>query len=196
MKNITFVVSHLCSGSSELISFLNNNPRILIRTLGHSYDHPIALEHLFSLGHKLGNAAAIYGDHILYNHNFGCKAFYKFSKFIYVIRSAKSTLKEIMFEKNEYSELQASRYYAFRLRRIYEMARQTPGAVLLTWDNIFSKLGSDLIDNYLNLKEKIQFGDLPPNPQSDVDPDILNYSQDIYEKYLFKLKQLNLTLVN
>ena len=49
----------------------------------------------------------------------------------------------------------AKRYYCFRLRRLYEMAKKTPGAIFLTWDDIKSKKKLELVENYLNIKEKI-----------------------------------------
>lgn len=196
MKNIIFIVSHFCSRSFELISFLNKNPRIEIQTSGLSYDHPSVLEHLFNKGHKLDNAAAIYGDHILHNHNFSSKAFYNFSKFIYVIRSAKSSLKEFMYEKKDYSAVEAGKYYAFRLRRMYEMAKNTPGSVFLTYDNISNNKGADLIENYLNLKENIVFGEFANKETIDLPADVINFAEDCYEKYLYYFKQLDLKLVN
>lgn len=197
--NIVFVVSHLGSGSSGLVTILNENPRIDISNKNLSYEHPSVLEYLFSLGHKLDNTAAIYGDQILFNKDLGCRAFYDFSKFIYVIRPPKFTLNELVYQRNEYDESTAENYYAFRLRRMYEMARDTPGAVFLTWDDLRQGRGLNLIEEYLNLKTPLVslpelFQDLTTSKV--VAADVLKRTEDCYEKYLYYFRNLNLQQVN
>lgn len=194
MKTVLFVASHLCSGSNELISVLNENERIQINTTKLVYEHPSVLDNLFSLGHKLDNSAAIYGSQLLYNTSLSCNAFYDFSKFIYVVTPAKPTLNRIKKELEEYTELSACRYYCFRLRRLYEMARHTPGAVFLTGDDLKNKNGSNLIDEYLNLKTPTDFGNLSMvEPETDdFDTSLLEEAQDSYEKYLYRFNRLDL----
>lgn len=191
-----FIASHLHSGSAEFISALNLNPRIDIKNLGLSYDHPTNLEYLFSRGHKLNNSAAIYGDQILYNKDFSCKAFYKFSKFIYIIGSAKDTLEQILTNYSELDELRATRYYCFRLRRLYEMARETPGAVFLTKENLSDPKASELIECYLGLTSSIPIIKLSENKsEKQISYKLLTSAQDCYERYLFLFKQINLKLI-
>ena len=194
MHNILLVASHLFSGSDTLLKILNENKRIDLTENLLSYDHPSTLEHLFDNGHKLDNTSAIYGGQIIFNKDFSCKAFYSFTKFIYLIRPAKPTLWEIKTNKEEYSELTACRYYCFRLRRIYEMARSTPGAILLTYDDLSSRKGLDLIQEYLNLAQPLVSQKLLEPKEEDFSSFLMNTAQDCYEKYLYHLKQLDLKI--
>jgi hypothetical protein len=177
------------------MTILNDNERIDLTDHLLSYDHPSSLNYLFSLNHKLDNAAAIYGGQILFNKDFSCKAFYDFAKFIYVVRPAKQTLNEIKIGKKEYSELSACRYYCFRLRRIYEMARSTPGAILLTRDDILSQKGLDLIQDMLGLKQVLVPQDIPERQVDNFSSQLVDKAQDCYEKYLYHLKQLDLKTI-
>jgi len=195
MRNILFLSSHLFSGSNELATVLNENSRIDLIEHLLTYDHPIVLDYLYNRGHKLDNTAAIYGGQILFNKDFGCKAFYDFSKFIYVIRSAKPTLNAIKRYRKEYSELTACRYYCFRLRRIYEMARSSPGSVFLTEENFATRQGMDLIGNHLNLKEPLRIPNVPEVVEDDFSSQLIAKAQDCYEKYLYHLKQLDLVKI-
>jgi phytoene dehydrogenase-like protein len=192
MHNILFVVSHLYSGANHLIQTLNEHPRIEIQNLNLSYDHPSVLEYLFSQGHKLDNAAAIYGDRIYLNKDFSCKAFYGFSKFIYVVRPPKSTLNEMVRREN-FDEKAALRYYQYRLRRMYEMARNTPKAVYLTWDDLQKAESLEIIEEYLRLKTPLEFKPYPVFEPEGVATDIVEEAQDTYERHLYQIKQLNLS---
>src|SRR5581483_5367312 len=129
MKQVTIVVSHEGSGSSALCSLLDKNSRIQWCKPNIIYDHPFSLEKITSISHKLKNAAAIWLDEILYNHYFSSKILYEWCRFIYVIREAKPTLSLITESRADL--LGKARYYTYRLRRICEMARRTPGAVLV-----------------------------------------------------------------
>jgi len=191
MRNILFVASHLYSGSDSLIRDLNENERILIHNLQLSYEHPTNMEYIFSLGHKLNNSAAIYGDHLLFNKDFSSKSFYEFSKFIYVIRPAKPVLNEIFFHEKSMTELCVLRHYSFRLRRLYEMAKHTPGSIFLTCDQFES--ANELIADYLQLKEPLNISKFVPTDIHDkMSHKIVKQAQDCYERYLFDFKNLNL----
>lgn len=196
MKKVLFVTSHLGSGSTDLVEILNDNNRVQIYNQGAEYDHPTSLDWLFEAGHKNTTAAAIYGDHLLFNMNLTCKRLYDVCHFIYFVRPARATLNEIA-KTCRYSEQGMFNYYVFRLRRIYEMAKRTPGAVLLTWENAKQGKGFDLIEDYLGLNTN-----LSPEHQHFVArfPDQVNYSvigkaEEAYEKYLFHMKHLNLRQV-
>jgi hypothetical protein len=193
MRNILLVASHLFSGSNALLGVLNENNKIDLIDDLLSYDHPSVLEYLFEFGHKLDNSSAIYGGQILFNKDLSCKIFYDFAKFIYVIRPAKPTLNEIKLNRKEYSELTAYRYYCFRLRRIYEMARSTPKAVLLKNDDIYSQEGLDLIQDYLDLKQPLILQKLLEIKEEETfSSSLVDKAQDCYEKYLYHLRQLDL----
>jgi hypothetical protein len=193
MKKVVFIVSHLGSGSDELVRVLNENPRVIIHQSEQVYSHPDDLDWLFSQGHKLDNAAAIYGHHLLQNMFLTSESFYNICKFIYVIRPAKPSLNIIL---NKYTPLTASRYYCFRLRRICEMAKRTPGAVFLTWQNLADNKFQPIIENYLNLKDPLSQGNFTENSKDEVHLGIIEQAQTSYERYYYYLIQQNLQSVN
>ncbi len=188
MNTVLFVVSHLGSGSESLVSVLNENPRVQVWGGQMSYRHPSDLNILMARGHKLDNSAAVYGDHLLLNPLFSCKALYEFCKFIYVVRDAKGSLNHMPEREGKF----AAMYYRYRLRRICEMARRTPGAVLLTYEDLKSGRGLDLIEDYLVLKTPLSKPQLSPDDKDDVDSKVWTECQEAYEHYLFYLKHLNL----
>ena len=195
MKKVAFVVSHLGSGSLDLMRVLNKNPRVVIHNQSVQYTHPTDLDWLYKFGHKLDNTAAVYGDHLVNNVSFSCKALYDHCLFIYVVRSAKPTLHEII-SHNSYTLENAASYYAFRLRRICEMAKQTPGAVMLTWEDLANEQGLPLIDEYLGLKESLRFvNEFEENCEDHLEHSVIEKAQDAYERHLYYLKQLDLNRV-
>ena len=194
MKRIVFVVSHVGAGAETFITqVLNENPRLDILMTGRSYEHPSDLDALFVYPHKLNNTAAIYGDLLLHNINFSCPSLHKICKFIYIIREAKPSLNENLMHPRKYQEA----YYRFRLRRMYEMARNTPGAVFLTWDDMRSGRGNGLIEEYLSLKESLvkRSEIFPISIKDRISFDEIARCQDVYEKYFFKMRSLNLRQV-
>ena len=190
MKRIVFLISHVGSDSDKLLQILNENPRVQIVDKGGYYDHPKDLDHFSVQPHKMDGTAAIYGDQLLYNTNFSCVALHSICKFIYLIREAKPSLNENSFHLRKTVE----NYYRFRLRRIYEMASKTPGAVFLTWDDARTGNGLPLIEEYLGLKDSlIPCEDLFPKSVKDHYPfDLVERCQDAYEKYLYRLRNLKL----
>jgi hypothetical protein len=192
MKRIVFLISHVGSDSDKLLKILNENPRVQILNGVQSYRHPVDLDHLISkTHHKLDNTAAVYGDHLLYNTQFNCEAIHSICKFIYVVREAKPSLNEDQVHLRQTVES----YYRFRLRRIYEMAKRTPGSVLLTWDDMQSGAAFPLLEDYLGLKEPLAGTELFIKSVNDRVPfQVVEHAQDAYEKYLYKLKNLDLLL--
>lgn len=191
MKKFLFIVSHLESGSHELLKILNNDPKIDIQNIGATYAHPSDLDLLSGLGHKLNTVAAIYGDHLLFNMNFSYKPFYENCKFIYVIREPKSTLNRILKHTPYPSSI--CRYYCFRLRRICEMAKRTPGAVFLTWEDMSSGRCFPWIEEYLKLTQPLEIPDTFDNSFEDRMPlELTDKVQESFEKYLYYLRQLDL----
>lgn len=196
MKKVAFVVSHFGSGSDDLVQVLNRNPRVLIHNQGAEYDHPSSLEWLFQGNHKTDNAAAIYGDHLRVNTCLTCKALYNFCQFIYMIRPAKASLNAIV--NWGYTPENAAKHYMFRLRRICEMAKQTPGSVLLTWDDMQKPETYSLLTEYLELnvplsKLETEFLD---SSKDELDWDVIDKAQESYERHLYYLRQLNLLKPN
>lgn len=192
MKKIVFLISHVGSDSDKLLKILNENPRVQILNGVQTYSHPVDLRFLvLRTPHKLDNTAAVYGDHLLHNTQFNCEAIHSICKFIYIIREAKASLNENQFHLSRTVET----YYRFRLRRIYEMARRTPGSVLLTWDDMQSGAAFPLIESYLGLKEPLVGAELFTKSIKDRVPfHMVEHAQDAYEKYFYKLKNLDLLL--
>jgi hypothetical protein len=182
MKKIVFIVSHLCSKSDELVKIFNNNPKIDIKETDIVYKNFDNLTSLVEKGHKLKNSSAIYGDHLLFNTSMPNNYFFNNFKFIYILRDARAV--SDIINKFQYKPQYAIRYYTFRLRRLYEMATKTPNAIAMTYD----KLKFDLVEEFLDLKEKLEPYQLLEN-NSDK---IFDIAQDSYERYLYCFKNLNL----
>lgn len=196
MKKVTLVVSHALSGSTALCQILDKNPRVQWCRANLVYNHPDVLEVLTSQPHKLSNSAAIWLDDVLHNFYFTHKALYQFCKFVYVIRDAKPTLNLLAKTRGDAPGM--FRYYTYRLRRICEMARNTPGAVLLTWDDMLTGRGFSLLKQYLCLKEPL-VSDEALFPKTDHNPYVtsamIEHAQAAYERYYYYLRNLNLRLV-
>lgn len=190
MKKVCFIVSHLGSSSSELIDILNGNPRCQFYSTNVQYDGPDSLEWMFGRGHKCKDSSAVYGDHLLLNISLSSRKLYEFCKFIYVIRPARGSLEKVC---ESYPGERSVSHYAFRLRRICEMARRTPGAVMLTWDDLASGRGLRTIEEYLNLKKPLDLGEGRFLPcEKDVDESLVRRAQDAYERYFYYIKSLDL----
>lgn len=196
MHKILFLASHLGSGSSVLYKSLNEHPKIqgFKSKLGNVYTHPFNLLSLVNNRHKLHNSSAVYMDELLYNYLFSIKYAYNVSKFIYVIRDAEPTLNWLMENELFKTPLSAQRYYLYRLRRICEMARHTPGAVVLNYYDLKNKKGLDKIESYLNLKEPIELDAQMPDPTSLtlVPTALIREADASFEKYWHYLKSQDL----
>lgn len=199
MKKAVFICSHLYSGSSELYAAMEQNARIqgYKSKNDNIYESNANLVSLFSKNHKMNNSSSIYMDEILFNHQICSKSLYRSAKFIYLIRNPEQCVSQIV-AYGKYKPEFAARYYTFRLRRLCEMASKTPGAVFLTFDQLSNGFGTDLINNYLELKFPIEFS---PNSvqiyNKKVNTDLLgsvlrSQIYDSYERYLYFLKNQSL----
>lgn len=197
MNKIVFLCSHEYSGSNFLYESMDKNPRIQgYKNLSFIYTSPNELISLTQQKHKLENRAAIYMDEILYNWQLFDKNTLKVCKFIHVVRRPESVLNYF----SEYKKLSpefALRYYLFRLRRICEIAKRTPEAVLLTYDDLIEGKGMNLIEDYLELKNPIDFhfNDLP-EVKSNFPMKSINEAETAYERYLYFLKNQNLVFTS
>jgi hypothetical protein len=195
MKKVAFVVSHLGSNSDYLVKILNNNPRCTILSSNHQYNNVESLEFLYKFHKYRSSSGSVYGDHLLYNQSFSCKLFYNICKFIYVIRSPRQSLNEICFNHRNYSKQSAISYYRFRLRRIYEMAKQTKNSVLITYDELMDGKSFEVIQNYLGLIEPLKHDkidgedDRKPN---EFEESLLLKTEDCFEKYYYHLNNLEI----
>jgi len=194
MKKVCFIVSHLGSGSGDLIDTLNKNPRCMIHNSEYSYENPADLNWLYSAGHKCRDSSAIYGDHLLRNMSFSCKKLYEYCKFIYVIRPARASLNEIIFKNPKYEPEFAARYYSYRLKRICEMAKRTKDSILVTWEDLSSGIAFSLIEDYLGLKEKLQttHDQFIFNNRDYFKENLISECEDSYERHYYYLNNLGI----
>ena len=76
------------------------------------------------------------------------------------------------------------------------MAKRTPGAVLLTWDDLIANRGISLLEEYLGLRSPIQFNPAlldPLNLHMDLaGRNVLSETENTYQKYLYFLKNQSL----
>lgn len=183
-------MSHLGSGSADLLETLTQNPRVDAFRTGLCYDHPDKLAVLTNNIHKQDNKSAIYMDELLYNISFACKPLCKHCKFIHLVREAKPSLNFILERHPEYTIEAATRYYCFRLRGIYEYVLRTPGSVFLTWDELQSGNKLKEIESYLGLKEPLKYKE-PKSFDKDLAPQkYVAECQEAYEKYVYAIKHL------
>lgn len=171
---------------------LDKNPRVQFFPRNAVYDGIGAVESLTALPHKLNNVAAVWLDELLYNHYFAHRCLYRMAKFIYLIREPKPTLNLITKEGWQADHMEL--YYTFRLRRIYEMTRKTPGAILLTHEDVQTGRGLRLIEEYLNLKMPLECDADSLSKARSYNPLVsslnLEVAQQAYERYLYLIRQL------
>jgi hypothetical protein len=181
-----FIATHLGSGSPELSSRLSNHVR-LSRSTQLIYNHARDLIEM-----KKESFKQIYFDELFFNFQFSCKSLYKDCKFIYLIREPKESLHEIT--KLNYSNQSAFNYYCFRMRRLCEMAKQTPGALFLTYENLISNKATKAIQNYLGLKNPIQELNVQES-KSDFPYVLHQKAQDSFNRYFSYMNKLDLIRV-
>jgi hypothetical protein len=190
MYKILFIVSHLGSGSDVLCNILDKNSRIKWFHPNVVYDHPFKLETLTGNLHKLRDSSAIWMDHLLQNYYLTNKSVYKFVKFIFVLRDAKSSLNAIVKNKEDADSM--FRYYVYRLRRICEMAKLTNG-LCLTWNSLSEGRGLHVIKDYLSLRDDLKLESFYiPKYNPLVTSDLIDAAQESYERHLFYLQANNL----
>lgn len=181
MKKVCFVVSHLGSGSASLVAAMNANPRCEIRESGARYEAPDSVRWLFKIGHKCRDAGAVYGDHLLFNSSLASKGLYGAFRFVFVMRPARHSLNEIL--GMGYGESGASSYYRFRLRRMCEIARRSPGSVLLTWDDLAKESSLRIIEDYLGLSDPLGALRLPAERDETCSERTVEECQRAYDRY-------------
>jgi hypothetical protein len=190
MNKAVFIVSHLFSGSHALCEKLETTQRVSSFSSNATYKHYDDFRFLVGRRHKINNAAATYLDELIYNHSFSFKPLYEYCKFIYVIREAKPTINGIITHHN-LKQQSALRYYSYRLRRLCEMARNTPNSLLVTWDDIITGKCISPISEMLNLKSDLDTNfNLKHYKEVDdkVHYKIIEQGQESYERHFMYLK--------
>lgn len=192
MKKVALVISHSGSGSSALCHILDNTKRVQWCRTNLTYHHPEDLEALTSLSHKTNDISAVWLDDVLYNFQFSGKCLYNMCRFIYVIRPPKPTLGVLV--KQPADNLYMTRYYTYRLRRMYEMAKKT-GGLLLTWDDLITGKSFDLLREYLCVREELRI-DPAFFPENKANPvmaaNFVQEAQVAYERYFYRFNNMPL----
>lgn len=190
MQNVLFVVSHFGSESFDMLETLNGNPRLVVYNSNGLYTHMEQFENLTSFPHKISDTSAIYGDHLLTNTTYYCEAFYQHCRFIYCLSPAKQALPRIV--DKGYKLEGAESYYRFRLHRICEMAKRTPGAIVITEGRIRDSLHK--IEKYLGLKQPLKYEKKVKDSETIIPSEIVEKSERAYERFLYFMKQQNLII--
>lgn len=154
MKKVLFLVSHVGSGSGSVYESLNAHPRIQGFSFNNVYSSSIRLMSLTANKHKLMNNSRIYMDHLLYNYQISDRSLLSCCSFVYVVREPEASI-DYLIGSGTYSREQAKMYYLYRIRRICELAKRTPGSTFLTHANLRDGKGLDLIERQLRLKDSI-----------------------------------------
>lgn len=191
MKKALFLITHECSGSNILRKALDKTSRVQFFENQAIYAHFSNVENLTSQNHKLKNVAAIWAEELLYNYQFQSKRLYDSCKFIYFIRDAKSTLGEVVKKRNESQS--KTLYYTYRLRRIFEMARKTPNAIWMTYDDLIAGRKIDFVEKYLYLREPLEINHKFEQTKHNnfISNEQISYAERAYERYYYKLSKLN-----
>lgn len=185
MKRILLIASHLGSGSSSLCYSLAQSKVIQWVQDGLVYDDLSATESVLTSNHKYSNLIGLYVNEVFYNYQISHKVIYKACDFIYLIREPKSAIK---IEKPK-DAVYALDYYIFRLRRLYEMTKETKNAMFLTWEDLVNGRGIDFIQNKLKLPDELKFEELKPTKQFfSLPKPMLKKAEDAYELCLYRIK--------
>lgn len=146
---------------------------------------------LFKMGHKCRDASAVYGDHLLFNASISSRDIYSSCRLILVIRPARHSLNQII--RGGYSPSGAGAYYRFRLRRMCEVARRSPGALLLTWDDLAKERSMRIIEEYVGLSSPLTPPEPPNEQESEICPEaVVEECQKAYDRYYYYLSQIEL----
>lgn len=205
MKKIVFINSHFYSGGDVLYQTLCANSWIqgYKKTKGENYYlSNLDLLNLTKNKHKKANKLAIYLDEILQNQILNPRLDFSKCLVIGMIRRPRETL-NLMVQESKIKPIFAIRYYAYRLKRICQIAKNSPNCLLLTYDNLKEEKGFDLIESILRLKEKSKFkkellGPLNKRFSKDLLPfEMIKDMEDCYEKYYHIMtQQKNVMFVN
>jgi hypothetical protein len=190
VKKVCLVVSHLGSGSGDLVATLNSHPQCEIYESGARYDSPATFRWLFRAGHKCRDASAVYGDHLLFNASISSRDIYGSCHMLFVIRPARHSLNEIVAKG--YSPAGASAYYRFRLRRICEAARRATNSALLTWDDLAKQHSMRTIEDLLGLSSTLKNPLLGSEAKDACPESMIEECQDAYDRYYYYLSKLKL----
>jgi hypothetical protein len=148
------------------------------------YKHPTIIDEALP-DHKYSDIVGIYLNEVLYNYQISHKQIYNTCEFVYLIRNPKTSVK-ILEPKDA---IFALNYYIFRLRRIYEMTKETKGAIFLTWEDLVNNKGISLIAKKLNLSDNLNFKEIKSDRKLlDLPLPLLQEAERAYELCLYRVR--------
>lgn len=76
------------------------------------------------------------------------------------------------------------------------MAKKTPGAVLLTWQDVLTGDWVPLVEEYTEISPLNSYIINSEEVPDEITPSDLKESEECYEKYLYRMKKMNLMINN
>jgi hypothetical protein len=143
MKRIILLNTHLGSNSNIFCYNLDKNKHLQWVDKIDVFDHPIKMD---LPPHRYSETVGLYLYEILYNYQITHKGLNKTCEFIYLLREPRFALKGIAINPQT-----AVDYYIFRLRRIYETAKTTDGAIFLTWQDVTNGKAEEVLKKRLGI---------------------------------------------
>lgn len=199
VKRVLLSVSHLGSGSLQLLSLLNHNPRVQFTNTQTPIRDYTDLQAVTSIPHKMNSVAAMYAIEVNHNFQLGPKNVAPHAHHLFLIRRPDPSI-GMMVEHGIYRQHEAAMYYCYRLRRICEIAKRAESGMLLTYEDLENGSYVQPLSKFLGLKEEVEF---VPNvfeafkPRSPVDLGRDEaWCRDCYERHLYYLKSLPLTRIS
>lgn len=187
MKRFMLVVSHLGADSNSLCAALDKTEPIQWIKSSFVLTHPNDLTSFFTgINHKYSNSIGMFASETLYNYQISHKRVYDFCNLLYLVRDPRSAVK-ISQPKDA---TVAINYYIFRLRRIYEIARDA-GGIFLTWDDLVNRNGFSFVLDKLKLGDNVKFKEVQKEKSLLSPPSaLLKEASAAYELCLFRFKKL------
>jgi hypothetical protein len=186
MNKVILLITHLGSESRKLCNILDKSKRIQWIRDTLEYDHPRFILSLSATEHKYSNSIGLFINEILFNYQISHKSIYNVCDFIYLARSPKETFSQINSDLSFFSN-----YYIFRLRRMYEMARETKNAMFLRWEDVENGKALKILEEKLHLPEKLEF-DNESHIKKQLSVKLLREAENAFELYTYRINKLAL----
>lgn len=199
VKRVLLSVTHLASGSLQLLSLLNHNPRVQFTNTQTPIRDYTDLQAVTSIPHKMNSVASMYAIEINHNFQLGPRTSIPHAHHLFLIRRPDPSI-GMMVEHGVYRQHEAAMYYCYRLRRICEIAKRTKSGMFLTYEDLESGDYVRPLTKFLELKDDVEFDQkvfesLKPSNPVDLGRDE-SWCRDCYERHLYYLKSLPLARVS
>lgn len=181
-----FVATHHGAGGSMLLNMLAAHRRVgvLSRPPDVVYSDPTVLSTLQKACVARRPTAKVFADRLVLNHEL-LHPCYHGATFIFLVREPEGTLKHL--KSLGYAERAALRYYAYRLRRLCELARRVDNMVVVTWDELVNKSAFPVLKGLFDVRELTSIYRPQVNEQT-VDPATVCEGRRCYERHLRYLR--------